>query len=365
MPMTTQHQTSQRLDWVDVAKGISIILVVMMHSAYGVGEETGSAGYLHYVIGWATPFRMPEFFLISGLFLSQVIGRDWARYADRRVLHYVYFYALWAVLQIGFKVGLGTGDPLSAASQIAMAIIEPYGVLWFVYLLAVVSLASKLLHQLKVPHWAALALGALLQIAPVHTGSTTIDYFTEYFVYFYGGYALAPYIFRIVGWAQQNIEVAIGGLTAYALINTTLVFGGGFQMDPVQVQTGFASLPILHLVLAFTGAIALCVFAGLISRLAWINWLRWLGAHSIVVYLSFSIPMAVTRVVMLKLGIDGVSVLSTIVLLAAITGPLVLYALINLTGWGRFLFERPAWAHLPGTPGSRSHHPKPAATPAE
>jgi hypothetical protein len=41
-------------------KGLSIILVVMMHSAYGVGEETGGTGYLHYVIGWATPFRMPS-----------------------------------------------------------------------------------------------------------------------------------------------------------------------------------------------------------------------------------------------------------------------------------------------------------------
>ncbi|WP_439601580.1 hypothetical protein [Devosia sp.] len=30
---------ANRLDWVDAAKGLSIILVVMMHSAYGVGED--------------------------------------------------------------------------------------------------------------------------------------------------------------------------------------------------------------------------------------------------------------------------------------------------------------------------------------
>jgi uncharacterized membrane protein YcfT len=356
--------TSQRLDWVDVAKGISIILVVMMHSAYGVGEETGTAGYLHYVIGWATPFRMPEFFLISGLFLSQVIGRDWARYADRRIVHYLYFYALWAVLQIGFKIGLGSGDPMAAATQIALAIVEPYGVLWFVYLLAVFSLATKLLHAARVPHWAALVVGAALQIAPVHTGSTVIDYGAEYFVYFYGGYSLAPHIFRVVGWAQRNTEVAVGGLAAYALLNTALVFGGNFRMDPVLVQMGFASFPGLHLLLAFAGALALCVFAGLLSRLTLARWLRWLGAHSIVVYLSFSIPMATTRVVLLKLGVDDTSMLSTIVMLVALTTPLVLFALIRLTGWGRFLFERPAWAHLPGTPDSRSYD-KAVATPAE
>ena len=358
-------QRSERLDWVDVAKGISIILVVMMHSAYGVGDETGSAGYLHYVIGWATPFRMPEFFLISGLFLSQVLGRDWARYADRRVLHYFYFYGLWAVLQIGFKVGLGSGDPASAATQLALAVVEPYGVLWFIYMLAAFSLASKLLHQLRASHWAVLAVGALMQIAPVHTGSTLVDYFAEYFVYFYGGYALAAHVFRIVDWAQRNSEVAIGALTAYALINTVLVFGGDFRVDPVEVHTGFASFPGLHLVLAFTGSVALCVFAGLISRVPWMAWLRWLGAHSIVVYLAFSIPMAVSRVLLLKLGLEDTGIVSTLVLLTAIAAPLVLYALVRLTGWGRFLFERPAWAHLPGTPGSRGYQLRPSATPAE
>ena len=66
-----------RLDWVDGAKGISIILVVMMYSVFNVGQDADGIGLFHYVIGFATPFRMPEFFLISGLFLSQVIDRDW------------------------------------------------------------------------------------------------------------------------------------------------------------------------------------------------------------------------------------------------------------------------------------------------
>src|SRR5690606_15671980 len=122
----------------------------------------------------------------SGLFLSRVIARDWRRYADRRIVHYLYFYALWAVIQIVFKVGVGTGDPLGALGQIALAVIEPYGVLWFIYMLAAFSLATKLLFELRAPHWGVLALGALMQMSPVATGSTLVDYFCEYFVYFYG-----------------------------------------------------------------------------------------------------------------------------------------------------------------------------------
>ena len=33
----------------------------------------------------------------------------------------------------------------------------------------------------------------------------------------------------------------------------------------------------------------------------------------------------------------------------AIISPLVLYWIVQRTGLGKFLFERPAWAHLPGT----------------
>jgi uncharacterized membrane protein YcfT len=357
---------SNRLNWVDTAKGISIILVVMMHSAYGVGDDTGGSGVLHWIIAWATPFRMPEFFLISGLFLGQVIARDWRKFADRRIVHYFYFYALWAVLQILFKVGLGSGDPATALSQIAWAAIEPYGVLWFIYLLAVFSLAVKFLWTLRVPHWVVVLAAAVLQIAPIASGSYVVDQFAEYFIYFYAGYAFAPAIFRLVDWAHEHVLVAIAGLIAYALLNGLLVFSGGFEMAPVHVQIGFAGLPGLHLVLAVVGSIALCVAAALLSKLPVMNWLRWLGEHSIVVYLSFSIPMAMSRVALLKLLPGGdVSTISITVWLVALSAPILLFWAIRISGRGKFLFERPAWAHLAGTPGSPGYVARPAAVPAE
>ncbi len=358
-----------RLDWVDAAKGISIILVVMMHSAYGVGEDLNDTGILHYIIGWATPFRMPEFFLISGLFLAQVIGRPWRLYADRRVVHYIYFYALWVVLQIAFKVGLGTGDVGSAVAQVGWAVVEPYGVLWFIYMLAAYSLVAKLFHALKVPHWAALLLCAGLMLAPIQTGYGLIDHFAAYFVYFYAGYVFAPRVFRIVESAQQNWPYALFSLAGFAVVLAFLVFGGGVQMHPRGIDMGYAAFPPLHLLLGLVGSLAVCIAGGLLVKLPWMNWLRWLGEHSIVVYLSFSIPMAASRTLILKTGVlTDTSTVSVVVMTIALVSPLVLYWLIRKTGWGRFLFERPAWAHLPGTPGSRvtnSTATKASAVPAE
>ena len=57
-----------RVPWVDTAKGLCIILVVMMHATLGVGEAMGGEGFMHQIVAFARPFRMPDFFLVSGLF---------------------------------------------------------------------------------------------------------------------------------------------------------------------------------------------------------------------------------------------------------------------------------------------------------
>ena len=99
--MTASAPSSrQRVDWVDYAKGFCICFVVMMHSTLGVEQALGQQGWMHALVAFAKPFRMPDFFMISGLFLAQVIDRDWRTYADRKVAHFAYFYVLWTAIQL-------------------------------------------------------------------------------------------------------------------------------------------------------------------------------------------------------------------------------------------------------------------------
>ena len=353
--------SGNRLDWVDMAKGISIFLVVMMYAASSVGEDTGGVGALHWAIAFATPFRMPEFFLISGLFLSQVIDRPWNAYADRRVVHYLYFYALWALIHIVFKVGLLATDPVGAVEQIAWAVVQPYGVLWFIYMLAAVSAATKLLHDLKAPVWGVFGIATILQMADIHTGSYLVDQFTEYFVFFYAGYVLAPHLFRLAAWAVDHAALALVGLLVWAILNAALVFSPGFAMHPIHPVMGYAGLPGLHLLLALVGTAALCVIAALMTRVRFMDWLRWMGSQSLVIYVAFVLPMGISRTLLIKLGVDEPTLLSLAIMAISIVSPLVLYWIVQRIGFGRFLFERPDWAHLPGT----SRRATPVATPAE
>ena len=139
-----------------------------------------------------------------------------------------------------------------------------------------------------------------------------------------------------------------------------------FEVLPGEIQLGWGGTPGVRLLLAIAGSLALCVTAGLISTSPLTKWLRWLGERSIVVYLVFVLPMSFARIGLAKLGLaHDVTLSSFLVMVIAIGASVGLYLLVQWTGRGKFLFERPAWAHLRGTKGSRSYPSQPAVVPAE
>src|SRR5436309_5480627 len=138
-PMALTGTPAARIDWVDYAKGICIVMVVMMHSVLGVEKAADQTGFMHLVVMFAKPFRMPDFFLISGLFLSVVIGRDWRTYLDRKVVHFAYFYLLWVTIQFAVKALLLVHEQgtAGAAWLYIESFWEPFGTLWYIYLLPI------------------------------------------------------------------------------------------------------------------------------------------------------------------------------------------------------------------------------------
>lgn len=351
-------RVAKRVDWVDIAKGICIIFVVMMHSTLGVEEAAGQAGWMHNVVAFAKPFRMPDFFLISGLFLSQVIDRPWLRYLDRKVVHFLYFYVLWLTIQFVFKAPaiMAEGGTSEVISAYLMAFIEPFGTLWFIYLLPVFFLATRFMRD--VPAWLVLTMLIILETLPIHTGWLMIDEFCARFVYFYAGYALAPKIFRLADWVASRKMIAVIGLMLWAVLEYKLVFTPVHE-DLTPLLTGqawaagglggYSELPFITLFLGFLGALAIISTASLLAQLSRTNnvhrALSYLGGHSIVVYLAFFLPMAATRILLLKTGIiTDIGTISVLTTAMGVLLPVVLYIFIEKTGYGHFLFARPQWA---------------------
>jgi uncharacterized membrane protein YcfT len=328
-----------RLDWVDYCKGICIILVVMMHSTLGIEKALGETTWLSGFIAWAKPFRMPDFFLISGLFLSRRIAAPWRPYLDRKVVHFAYFYLLWMTIQLVVR-GPATAADHGLAAVVTTwldALIDPFGTLWFIYLLAVFFLAAKLLRP--VPAALVWITAVLLESAPIETGNMLVDEFSSRFVYFYTGFLLGPRILAAVeALSRRRLDALLLILLGWAVIHTGLV------------ERGCATWPGISLALGFAGAGAVILSGLLLARARLFAPIRHAGENSIVIYLAFFLFMASTRWLLLNVatGLEP-GLIALIVTAAGVIGPLVLH---RLTRGSRlaFLFERPAAFHLAHQP---------------
>ena len=340
------NEVKRRIDWVDSAKGLCIILVVMMHSTLGIEEVMGKEGFMHYAIAFAQPFRMPDFFLISGLFLARVIDRNWRTYLDRKVVHFAYFYVLWLTINFLLKApGIITDKGLDAALYLYLeAFIQPLGTLWFIYLLPIFFVITKLTRHIH--PIIMFSAAASIQVATIETGWIVIDHTAERFVFFFTGYWLAQKIFSIAQWAQTKTGLAVLFIIAWAFINGYLVF------------TGLADFAIVGLLLGFLGAGAIIIISAVFTKVSLARPIRYCGKHSIVIYLSFFLPINLVQLILIQTGvISSVGFMAIIITISGIIGPLLLWWLVRDTGLS-FLFVRPAKYFLDGTHPS-SHQPTP------
>jgi uncharacterized membrane protein YcfT len=259
-----------------------------------------------------------------------VIDRDWRTYLDRKVVHFGYFYLLWLTIQFGFKAPSFAAETswTHAGVMYLQSFIDPFGTLWFIYMLPVFFVVAKLTRRL--PQLAIWGVAALLEMAHIATGWTVVDEFCARFVYFYSGYLFAFYVFALSNGARARPGLALAGLVLWALVN------GGL------VASGFSEWPLISLMLGLSGACAVVIIGTLLARRHWLNFLRFFGEHSIVIYLAFFLPMAATRTLLLRAGpIHDIGTVSLIVTVAGVVGALALWR-IALAAGATFLFVRPA-----------------------
>jgi uncharacterized membrane protein YcfT len=245
-------------------------------------------------------------------------------------VHFAYFYVLWVTIQFGFKAPSFAAETswAHAGYLYLESFIEPFGTLWFIYLLPVFFVVAKATR--KLPWLAIWAVAALLEMAHIATGWTVIDEFCARFVYFYSGYLFAAHVFALSDRAWAQPLLALVGLAAWSLVNGSLV------------GTGFSEWPLISLMLGLSGACAIVTVGTLLARAHWLNFLRFCGEHSIVIYLAFFLPMAATRTLLLRAGvIPDVGTISLTVTVVGVAGALGIWRIALAIG-ANFLFERPA-----------------------
>jgi uncharacterized membrane protein YcfT len=330
-----------RHEWMDYAKGICILAVVTMYTTTHVQTGMDRTSWMQWWLDFAHPFRMPDFFFISGLLLARVIDRPWAAYADKKVVHHLYFFAVWTLIYFVLRVAIGhvERDPPALWREfVKVSTHGPFAMLWFIQMLPVYFVLTRLLRRVPWP-W-VLAGAVLWYLAPIDTPWMQVDRAGDRFVFFYAGYIFAGQAFALARWAALHATAACCGLAAWALANGTLVFTGATQHGSVGLLLGLA------------GAIAVVTVAALLQAAGQAGWLRHCGEHSLPIYLGFYIPMSVLTSLCLALQQHGgvalePGVLAVLLAAASIFTALAACRLARHTPLA-WLYERPAWAALRG-----------------
>ncbi len=343
-PSLTPSLHAERVGWVDYAKGMCILLVVLFHTVNHYEEAVGATGWMRWIVEFSKPFRMPDFFLISGLFLPRTINANLTTYLDKKVVHFAYFYLLW----LGLTLLLTDNDtlrsnPVEFAKLYLWNIVQPTGVLWFVHMLAVFYVVTRLVARL--PKWVVLLAAAALQVAHqalwIDTPSFIANRFMDYYVFFFLGYAAADTVFAVAERAKARPWVTVGVLAGWAVANEFLT------------RDGLHHLPGYGLLMALAGALAIVELAALLSKAKSARFLRYCGQNSIVIYLTFFFPMtALERLLASNHAIPDVGWACFAILVASAALPLLFHLAIKRTPMIA-LYVRPRWARMTGSRTSR------------
>ncbi|HXB35393.1 MAG TPA: acyltransferase, partial [Puia sp.] len=111
--------SKSRLAWVDYLRGIAIVLVVYRHVLIGIQRSVAATlasgqsvpkvpDYLETANMIFFSFRMPLFFILSGIFISGSLARkSLKQLIGIKFENLLYPYLIWVFLQVTFQILLG------------------------------------------------------------------------------------------------------------------------------------------------------------------------------------------------------------------------------------------------------------------
>lgn len=313
--------TPTRLDAIDSAKGIGILLVVFGHAwrgAQGAGLLPDVAMFK--AVDFAVyAFHMPLFFFLSGLLFLETLQKYGTKpLLQGRLSRLLWPMVLWSWIFFGLKLAAGQSANNPVAFQdFPIVPLPPYEHLWFLWALFIcqtllILMYAQVTDRVSANGWRWGAAGVALFWAALNpyipVPSLIWGPMFEHFPYFLAG-------------------IAAGGLAAYRMPSLAGVLcAAGFAGLIWAVQGEKASvLHSLALVLLAWGA-WLCLDRGDGTQTAGtaLRALQMLGQASMVIYLTHTVFSAGLRIVLLKLGVNDVTVIVSATLAIGVIAPLIL-----------------------------------------
>jgi len=339
-----------RLNWIDYARGIAIILVAYRHVYEGAkqsGINVDQYKMLEYANIFFYSFRMPLFFIVSGIFISLSVEKSGIKkYIGTRARTILYPYFLWGALQLLLqmvfaKYANGQPDPKSFLHMFYLP--RELAQFWYLYALFSVSmlyLLSKFV--LKIPVLLNLLLGlAMFYISALLyqealPKSVLVDALHHSFLFD----VLHYYVFFVIGdltgkflLSQQFKEIATEG--KYLFILLVLFIGVQTYFLWANLNNGAAKYmyvefyqPFIFIIISLVGCTFMIFLTCWMDKKRILQWLTVLGKYSLYIYVAHVIVFAAVRTIMTHVfHINDAIIIIFTGMLFGITVPVILYRL--------------------------------------
>lgn len=155
-----------RVVWIDVARGMSVALVVLYHTSLLLSQNGLGDPHWHDVDGALASLRMPLLFTVSGLLAGAALKRPWRSLWDSRLALLVWLVPLWAVLRFtAFSaVPMPVRPEETSVLRLLASPLWPSTGLWFLQALFAFLVLTKLASGRVPPVW-QLAIAAVVSAA--------------------------------------------------------------------------------------------------------------------------------------------------------------------------------------------------------
>ena len=282
-----QHEKT-RIEWADIAKGISILLVVLWHSTF---RANGNMELINSLNEAFIFLRMPLFFFVSGFFIENSINKSWDSILKTKISNLIYLFLIWAIIN---DIVFDTAPLLIKHGTFNLTnpliyFIKPPGTLWFLYALAIGLIIMKLVRNLPIP----LVLPAFLFLywfATIDGQWRNVDFFIRVA-------RLIPFMYL----GSISFKIINQEIKSYYVYLWPIIFFTPFMFH-IVMNTNLSAMPFVTFLTSILGLVVLLSTSFILSG-SWVGVILCkIGRNSLYIYVLHRIPVALSKKVLFSIN---------------------------------------------------------------
>ena len=340
-----------RLSWIDYARGLAIILVCYRHVFEGskeAGIRVDNYIFLEYINILLYSFRMPLFFIISGLFITSSLQKKGLKlYITDRARGILYPYFLWGFIQLSLQIiftKYTNGHPTVWSYFNLFFFPREIAQFWYLYALFNVSVIYSLARFfLKlIPAYNIIIgivffyISSIIYQHNIITGP--VFDILHYYIFFAIGDFVKSYLLDL-----KNLKYFESGRNLLFMILPFVCCQLYFLLQNLNhytIKYMYVEFyePTIFLIIALVGCKFIIHLTFYFQSKDLLKWLTILGRNSLYIYVSHVIVFASLRIMLVKLfHVENIFIILLSGIIAGLIVPLLLYKLAVMFNM-RFIF---------------------------